>query len=221
MPHGNDERVAGYGVIGLPFASGHYLALRRFPAVSFGTPYGAVWWRDPSDRWTLFTDVPPMQSCARYIGSMLEHSETCPIDMTWTGPRTLAVRIADRLSWEIELGSTLSTRLMSAMGAVTPRWMWHSRAALGGMARMAGPMLGAGKMRLQGSVPNRQHFQANPHTLWTVTASRATIDGEDLGPIGPLQRQTRVADFWLPQRGLFFVGEIFFDPFDAARHWSP
>jgi hypothetical protein len=28
LPNGVDDRVTGYGVIGLPFASGHYLALR-------------------------------------------------------------------------------------------------------------------------------------------------------------------------------------------------
>ncbi len=29
------ERVVGFGVMGLPFAGGHYLAFRDFPATSF------------------------------------------------------------------------------------------------------------------------------------------------------------------------------------------
>ena len=33
---GTDERFTGYGVIGLPFASGHYLALRNMAATSIG-----------------------------------------------------------------------------------------------------------------------------------------------------------------------------------------
>jgi hypothetical protein len=37
----------------------------------------------------------------------------------------------------------------------------------------------------------------------------------------PLDRQTRLGDLWLPQRGIFFVGESYLDPFDASRHWSP
>jgi hypothetical protein len=32
LPSGSGERFAGYAVIGLPFRSGHVLALRRFPA---------------------------------------------------------------------------------------------------------------------------------------------------------------------------------------------
>ena len=36
LPPGNEERFSGYGVMGLPFASGHILSLRRFPASSLG-----------------------------------------------------------------------------------------------------------------------------------------------------------------------------------------
>jgi hypothetical protein len=39
------ERFAGYGVMGLPFRSGHYLALRHFPASSIGPGFRAVWHR--------------------------------------------------------------------------------------------------------------------------------------------------------------------------------
>ncbi len=35
LPSGDDERVVGFGVMGLPFAGGHYLAFRDFPATSF------------------------------------------------------------------------------------------------------------------------------------------------------------------------------------------
>jgi hypothetical protein len=30
--------------------------------------------------------------------------------------------------------------------------------------------------------------------------------------------QARLADFWIPQRGLFAVGRAFLEPLDAARH---
>ena len=35
LPDGDDERFVGFGVMGFPFASGHYLALRHFPATTF------------------------------------------------------------------------------------------------------------------------------------------------------------------------------------------
>jgi len=36
VPRGTEDRFAGYAIIGLPFASGHVLSLRRFPASSVG-----------------------------------------------------------------------------------------------------------------------------------------------------------------------------------------
>ena len=33
---GDDERFTGYGVMGMPFAGGHYLALRDMVATSIG-----------------------------------------------------------------------------------------------------------------------------------------------------------------------------------------
>lgn len=43
LPPGDEERFAGYGVMGLPFASGHVLAMRRFPSSSIGPAYTSVW----------------------------------------------------------------------------------------------------------------------------------------------------------------------------------
>jgi hypothetical protein len=76
-------------------------------------------------------------------------------------------------------------------------------------------------MSLNGAVPNGQQFRAKAQLVWTITASRAIIGGKDAGQIGPLQAQTRLADMWLPQRGIFFVGESYLEPFHATRHWSP
>jgi hypothetical protein len=72
---------------------------------------------------------------------------------------------------------------------------------------VAGPLLQSGKIRLAGTTPNGQHFQANPHVCWMVDNSRARIMDHDAGRMGPLEQQARLGDFWLPQRGIFFLGE--------------
>jgi hypothetical protein len=65
-----------------------------------------------------------------------------------------------------------------------------------------GLLLRAGRVRLQGTVPNGQHFQAGPRLVWAVANSTALVGGHDIGPPGPLPHQDRLGDFWLPQRGL-------------------
>lgn len=41
-----------------------------------------------------------------------------------------------------------------------------------------------------------------------VTASRAVVEGANLGPPGPLAEQARMADFYFPQRGILAVGRV-------------
>ncbi|MFL6088670.1 MAG: hypothetical protein ACJ71Z_00835 [Aeromicrobium sp.] len=223
LPAGTDERVSGYGVIGLPFSSGHYLALRDFVASSFGPAYRAVWHRDPAGAWSIYSTNEASESCPRYLSAALwRPTIVTPIDVTWLDDFQLRVYIDDALDWTIEARPTMATRLMTAMGRRMPPAAWTNQVVLDVMGRMAGPMLGAGKMRLAGGLPNGQTFSAAPQRIWGVTASSAIVEGRDAGPIGPLPKQDHLADFWLPQRGIFFAdGFGHFESFDPDRHLRP
>jgi hypothetical protein len=219
LPAGlNEERFAGYGVMGLPFASGHYLAFRHFPASSVGEGYDSVWHRDPAGNWVIYSSVPPSSSCARYFGSELEDARVEDISVQWTGPRAFTVEIRHKIVWELELGRSVATAAMTGIGRLMPAAWWRSEKVLSAMSKAAGPVLRAGKVGLTGTVSNGQWFRANPRMLWTVDDSRAMVDGVDIGPPGPLDHQARLGDFWLPQRGMFVVGESFFEPYDPERH---
>ncbi|MCJ0906148.1 hypothetical protein [Rhodococcus sp. ARC_M6] len=219
-PGDGQERFAGYGVMGEPFASGHYLAMRHFPASSVGSGYDSVWHRDPAGSWFIYSSSSPEASCARYFGSAVEEARTAEIAVTWSGPSTFTVRVDKWLVWDLELGRSAATVAMTTLGELMPGALWRSNAVLSAMGRAAGPALGVGRVRLTGTTPNGQRFRANPRMLWTVDGSRATIDGVDVGPAGPLSVQARLGDFWLPQRGMFVVGESYFDAYDATRHQS-
>ena len=65
-------------------------------------------------------------------------------------------------------------------------------------------------MSLVGRAPNGQRFVANPHAVWLVSDSKATLDGIDLGAIGPSPTPGQMADFRIPQRGVFAIGRAFF-----------
>ncbi len=216
---GDQEQFAGYGVMGLPFSSGHLLALRRFSASSVGPGFSSVWHWSPDGRWTFYTDVEPLQSCPRYFGNDIAETLVTPIDIDWTGPRSLTVRTGDgSLDWQIELGSTLATRAMSRVGALLPEPLWHQRTVLAMMEPVAGRTLGVGRVGLQGTSSNRQSFVATPKLLWSIPSSRARIGDLVIDQVGPLPKQIRLGDFWLPQRGIFAIGAAYFEPFDPERH---
>lgn len=219
LPAGDDERFVGFGVMGLPFTSGHYLALRHFPVTSFSPGYRSVWHRDPQGRWTFYATTPGPQSCARYFSSVTRNDAVqCEIDVAWVTPWSLAVVIPGLLEWHIDIGTTVATRLMSTVGERLPAGVWTNRAALSVLGRAAGALLRAGQVRLAGTAPNGQRFMIAPARVWAVAQSRAVLRGVDLGPVGPLRRQLRLAGFRPPQRGLFVVGSGHFETFDPGRH---
>lgn len=217
---GDDERFSGYGVMGLPFSSGHVLAFRRFPVTSVGPGYSSVWLRRPTGSWTIYADAAPGVSCARYFGSALAEALQCRISVDWTADNAFTVAIGQNvdLVWQLELASTPVTAAMSAFMTAVPTTLLSSPSFLKAMGSAAGPMLNAGRLGLTGNVPNRQGFRAKPRRMWLISASTATLGGEDLGNPQPLAVQTRLGDFWIPQRGIFVIGASAFDQFDPEQH---
>jgi hypothetical protein len=208
LPHGPGERFSGYGVMGLPFRTGHILGLRRFPASSIGPGYRSVWHRDPNGRWTFYQDQPPDQTCTRYFGTDVDEIRQGPIRITWTGPQQFQVDIGEGdLAWTVDLASTPVTRLLNGLASALPARAWHSPTILGAMSTVAGTALQAGRVRLTGLTSNGHRFTAHPLTMWVITHSTATIDGVALGAPGPAPRQARLRDFTIPQRGIFVTGQ--------------
>jgi hypothetical protein len=213
LPKGTEERFAGYGVMGLPFGSGHILALRRFPASSVGPGYRSVWHRDPDGRWTFFQDVAPAHGCSRYFGSAVTDVAAATIDIDWAGPMQFSVTVTDdsrRLDWRVTLTTSPITKAISAVGSLVPESLWRKRRFLAAIGALAGPILGAGRVSLVGRAPNGQRFVANPLLVWLIAESRATLDGIDLGVVGPSPVPGGMADFRIPQRGVFAIGQALF-----------
>ncbi len=220
VPPGTGERFSGYSVIGLPFASGHVLALRRFAASSIGPAYASVWHRDPNGDWTFYQNILAQQACSRYFGKLLKKSVLQDIKIEWTGPRSFQVMMKrnHELKWELALKPTFGTALLSALAGYMPSPWVHHPAVLSAMGEIARVVLRTGKLRLIGAAPNGQTFIVNPRRMWLVSGSQAVFRGEDFGPPGPLAVQAQLGDFLIPQRGLFAVGSALLENLDVNRH---
>lgn len=221
LPPGDRERFNGYGLMGLPFTSGHILAMRRFPASSVGPGYASVWHRNPGGAWTFYADKEPRVTCTRYFGHAAARAIETRITITWPDPHRLRIEIPSaRLEWDVELTSSFATSVLNRLGGYLPEPAWRNPAVLRAMTVVAGSLLNAGHIGLSGAVPNGQSFVANPRVLWVVRASHASLGGTDLGTPGPIRPQARLGDFWIPQRGILALGQSYFDPFDPSRHSS-
>ena len=208
---GAGDRFSGYAIVGLPFQSGHILALRRFSASSIGPGYTSVWHRDPSGRWTFYSTVAPDLSCARYFGGQVERNIVASIDIAWADSMRFRVVVGDVIDWHVALGSSVATRLLNIAAGAMPEPAWQSPLVLRVMGGMAKATLGTGRMNFTGHTPNGHRYVANPRQLWLIESSHALVNGVSVGPASPLADQAAVGDLLLPQRGLFVVARTRFE----------
>ncbi|MFI5387847.1 MAG: hypothetical protein ACHQ50_17195 [Fimbriimonadales bacterium] len=152
-PWPGHEWVDGFGVMAMPFTSGHVLVLRAFPRNSFA-PYKSVWHRTPEGTWTIFVDGTPIETaCPRYFGAAAKESRSARIDLTWTGPMDLEVTLEPlELRWTMSLTESAYLRALNAASSRLPEAAWRSPVLLRGMELMASIVLGMGDVRLAGRV---------------------------------------------------------------------
>ena len=181
-PDSQRERFRGYGVMGLPFETGHVLGLRRFPVSSIGPAYTSIWHRSPDGRWSFWLTAAPEVSCARYSGEVSDDTHQTAIRLAWPEPYQLTIAADDPvLSWEVTFAATPTSRALSALAQRLPGPFLARENVLRVLGPVAGTFLGAGRLALTGRMPNRQAFHLVPSHVWPVTASRAYLEAADLG----------------------------------------
>ena len=221
-PWPGHEYVRGWGVFGLPFDSGHVLALRVFPQSSFG-PYRTVWHRDPAGRWSIHADAQDVEhACPRYYGPACTYVGAARIDLDWTGPRTLRVTMDEpALDWTVTARRSPVLGLLNPLSAAMPLSTWRPPALVRARERLA-QALGMGRLQLSGTMPSGHSGILMPQRMFLVDTSSAVLDGVDLGRPTRLQENPRIGDVPLPARGVLALGQAMWpirDPreFDGAR----
>ncbi len=216
---GRGEHFSGFAIMGVSFSSGYVLAMRRFPKSSLGKGYTSVWLRDPIGKWTFYQDRPPEFACSRYYGKVLSRIVQTKIEIDWIGSRILVVRLSSEgLSWKIVLEETKATRVINKIAKWMPDSLWQKESIMKAMGKVASIILKTGKLTLAGKVPNGQNFVSNPKLIWLISESKAVFKGQDLGMIHPLPEQIKLGEFWIPQRGLFAIGDAIMESYDPSRH---
>jgi hypothetical protein len=61
-------------------------------------------------------------------------------------------------------------------------------------------------------LPFRSGHLLAPTLVWLIADTSATLDGVDLGDIGPAPTPGELGEFRIPQRGIFAIGRALFDP---------
>jgi hypothetical protein len=221
-PWPGHEYVRGWGVFGLPFDSGHVLALRVFPQSSFG-PYRTLWHRSPGGSWSIYADAKHVEhACPRYYGAACEHVGPARIDLEWTGPRTLRITMADpSLDWTVTTARSPMLGLLNPLSALMPLSSWRPPALVRAREMLA-QALRMGRLQMSGVMPSGHSGLLMPQRMYLVNRSGAVLDGVDLGRPTRLRQNPTIGGVPLPARGVLAIGRAMWpisdpDEFDSAR----
>jgi hypothetical protein len=218
FPWPDHEYVKGWGVFVLPFESGHVLCLRVFPENDFG-PYRTLWHRDPAGAWSIYVDGARLDTaCPRYYGAACVHTGFAQIELTWTKPRTLRVRMdAPFLDWTLTASETPALRILNPISAALPIATWRPRALIRARELLA-RALGMGDMRLSGIMPSGHTGTLMPQQMFLIERSTAVLDGVDLGSPVHLKENPRIGAIPLPSRGVLAIGQATWRILDPAEY---
>ena len=209
------EFVKGWGVFGLPFDSGHVLALRVFPHSTFG-PYHTLWHRDPSGSWSIHVDGPALETaCPRYYGPAVDHAGFAHIGLEWTGPASLQVTVDETgFDWRLTATQPPVLAALNAVAPAMPTATWRPRSLLRARELMA-RSLGMGRLELSGVMPSGHVGTLMPQKMFLVDEARAELDGEDFGRPVQLSENPTIGAVPLPARGVLSIGQAVWEPLPA------
>ena len=213
------EYVRGWGIFGLPFDSGHVLALRVFPQNDFA-PYRTVWHRTPNASWSIFVDGPRLDTaCPRYYGPACTVIAHTGIGLQWTGPVSLRVTVEQpALDWTVDVSTTRLLRALNLLSPRMPLWTWKRPALVRARELIAERLLGMGAIRLHGVMPSGHVGTLMPERMYFIDRAAATLDGEDLGRPERATQPPDIGGVSLPARGILAVGQAAWQILDPDEY---
>jgi hypothetical protein len=205
------EYVRGFGVFGLPFDSGHVLALRVFPENNFA-PYMTVWHRTPGGAWSIFVDGSCLDTaCPRYYGAAARHVQFSKITLQWTAAMALSISVDEpQLEWHVSMATPPLFKVMNAISPRLPEPLWRAPTTLRAFEWLGKTLFDLGDITLTGTAPNGHYTVLMPQRMFLITRARARLNGHDLGrPIRSAENPA-IGAVNLPARPVFAVGRAYF-----------
>jgi hypothetical protein len=213
------EYVRGWGVFGLPFDSGHVLALRVFPKNDFA-PYRTLRHRTPDGQWSIYVDGARLDTaCPRSYGSACTRTGFARLNLEWTGPDSLCVSMDEpRLKWTLTASETPMLRVLNAASAKMPLWSWRASLLVRMREVLAKRFLHMGDIRMAGTMPSGHDGILMPERMYFIEESTAELGGVDLGRPARAVSLPRIGDVALPARGVLAIGQTPWRIRDAAEY---
>jgi energy-coupling factor transporter ATP-binding protein EcfA2 len=128
------------------------------------------------------------------------------------GKTRLALAVAQEmveeyLVWTLSMAAPPFLRVMNAVSGLLPLWSWRPAPLLRMRQWVARRLLGMGDIRLSFGMPSGHEATIMPERIFFVEASKAVLDGEDLGAPVRLAENPTIGGIPLPARPTFAIGQ--------------
>lgn len=213
------EYGRGYGIMALPFASGHVLALREFPENDFA-PFRAVWHRTPDHMWSIYVDGPRHDTaCPQYFRKAVAHVQTANIKLSWKDAKRLTIEMDQpALQWTVVMKTSPLIDLMNTVSASLPERVWRTPVVLRAMEKIGDLLFDVGAIKLSSRFPNGHFGILMPRRMFPIISSTAKLNGTYLGKPTRSKENPMIGNFKLPARPTFAVGSYYFQIQDQEEY---
>jgi hypothetical protein len=203
MMNKNLRPFEGFFSPGLYFTSGHGMRLYNFTSTPKGMgPFFQIWMMTPDGKRILYIDP---ESAEAIVSTWYTFDDVvgASIDWEWPNSDELNVRVdgaeGTALDLSLRLGSSLPTKLLNAIVAVTPRALMRTRPMLAVSDVSFNVLLGLGGVHIVGKTETGKPYVTEADRLMVVKEASALLNDDDLGrltrPPKPLYfGPSRVAD---------------------------
>lgn len=216
QPAAQLQRFHGWFSPGICFDSGHCIWVFKWEhtPTSLGA-YSDVWVITPDGDRLLYADPP---EAGPFVEKYHDFHRTYGASITWDRVDDDAVEFHldgdddTTLEFRAELGASPATRVLTAISRLTPRAVLRTSIGQTLSNLSLASLMDVNGLKVAGTTETREPYRFEADRLRAIETAAATLNGEDLGAVGPPDRPIEFGDAKTPAEPFFTVADLFLRP---------
>jgi hypothetical protein len=212
------QRFHGRFSPGICFDSGHCFWLFKWEQTptSLGS-YSNIWIITPEGDRLLYADPP---EAGPFVEKYHDFDRTTGASITWDriDDQVLEIHVdgddGTTLELRAELGSSPATRLLTAISTLTPNAVLRTSVGQTMSNLSLASVMDVNGLKTAGTTETQEPYRFEADRIRAVTTASATLNGDDLGKLGPPGRPIEFGDAKTPDDPFFAVADVFLRPPD-------
>lgn len=201
---------------GICFSSGHCLVLNNYSSAPTSIEaFDEIWIVTPDGERLLYTDPPKAGS---YTETYHDFDRVVGAAITWKQANKERVALhldgddGTVLDMRADLGGSPKIRVLNTIMSLTPQSILRTSIGQTVSTLTLGQLIESNGLKVAGVTETREPYRVEADSIRLVTSATATLNNEDLGEVGPLNRMIEFGDHKVPNDPLITFGALYLRP---------